>query len=172
MSSIASRDADVPATVRPMTAEEFQSWSERAVTSFAQDVADATGESFEITRERAQLQLSQLLPDGPRTDRVWLLIVLDDSGVEAGALWLCADPDRPGTARVQDILIYETHRGRGLGRAAMLAAERTAYDAGFAEIGLNVFEFKTVARHLYDSLGYRAITTSMRKPLSGFAASS
>jgi ribosomal protein S18 acetylase RimI-like enzyme len=165
MPSSESRDADALATVRLMTADEFQVWSERAVVSYAQDVSRATGESIEVTGDRAQRGLSKLLPQGVHTEGVWLLMVLDERGIEAGTLWLCADPDRPEAAYVQDIEIYGSHRGRGLGRAAMLAAERTAREAGFVEIGLSVFGFNVVARSLYDSLGYRVIHTRMAKPL-------
>jgi ribosomal protein S18 acetylase RimI-like enzyme len=161
----ARRDAVEPAKVRPMTAEEFQIWSERAVTSYAHDVARATGESGEATRERAEQQLSQLLPNGVHTERAWLLMVLDERGAAAGTLWVRADPDRVAGAYVQDIEVYESHRGRGLGRAAMLAAERVARDAGCTELGLSVFGFNATARHLYDSLGYRVVITRMAKAL-------
>ncbi len=109
-----------PAMVRPMTGEEFEIWSVRAVTSYADDLARATGNSVDVTRERAQQQLHQLLPDGVNTERTWLLMILDEQGAEAGTLWIRADPDRAAAAYVQDIEVYESHRGRGLGRAAML----------------------------------------------------
>ena len=157
--------AGEPATVRPMTAEEFQTWSEKAVTSYAHDVARATGESFQASRESAQQQLSQLLPNGVDTEHAWLLMIVDESGAPAGTLWVRADPDRTAAAYVQDIEVFESHRGRGLGRSAMLAAEQVAREAGYTELGLSVFGFKTVARHLYDSLGYHVVVTRMAKSL-------
>ena len=66
---------------------------------------------------------------------------------------------------VFDIEIVADARGRGLGRSAMLAAERFALDLGRKTIGLNVFGPNERARRLYDSLGYQVVSTSMTKHL-------
>ena len=47
----------------------------------------------------------------------------------------------------------------------MLAAEDVVREAGLAEVSLNVFGFNDVARRLYDSLGYRVVSTAMTKTL-------
>ena len=47
----------------------------------------------------------------------------------------------------------------------MLLAEHEAREAGATDLGLNVFADNTVARHLYDRLGYRAVATRMSKKL-------
>ena len=61
--------------------------------------------------------------------------------------------------------IDEARRGEGLGRAAMLAAEQVAREAGWSALGLNVFGHNPRARGLYDSLGYEVAATTMAKPL-------
>ncbi len=63
-------------------------------------------------------------------------------------------------------MIDPAHRGRGLGRAAMVLAEEAARSQGASELGLNVFGPNTVARRLYESLGYETTAVNMRKPLS------
>jgi GNAT superfamily N-acetyltransferase len=62
--------------------------------------------------------------------------------------------------------IEEEHRGKGYGRAAMLAAEQVVQAAGMTHIALNVFGFNTTARAMYDSLRYRVVSTQMTKPLA------
>ena len=66
---------------------------------------------------------------------------------------------------VFDIEILADARGRGLGRGAMLAAERFTLDLGRKTIGLNVFGPNDRARRLYDTLGYQVMSTSMTKHL-------
>jgi ribosomal protein S18 acetylase RimI-like enzyme len=68
-------------------------------------------------------------------------------------------------AYLYEIEIDEAERGRGLGRAAMEAFEREAARRGLAELELNVFGGNTVARSLYQSLGWRETAVHMAKRL-------
>jgi ribosomal protein S18 acetylase RimI-like enzyme len=47
----------------------------------------------------------------------------------------------------------------------MRLAEDQARAAGASQIGLNVFGHNTVARHLYEALGYETTAVLMRKDL-------
>jgi ribosomal protein S18 acetylase RimI-like enzyme len=153
-------------TLRRMTGDEFSAWREKSILGYAEDLAQATGVGVESARERARNQFSELLPDGSASERTWLLRVLDDSDVDVGVLWIGPHPEQGGTAFVYDIEIAEQYRGRGLGTAAMTAAEGLAAQAGFAQISLNVFGFNDTARRVYDSLGYRVVSTVMSKSLA------
>jgi ribosomal protein S18 acetylase RimI-like enzyme len=92
--------------------------------------------------------------------------VVDDVGTGVGIVWIGprmgAPPDRYW---VFDVEILPEHRGRGLGRQAMLLAEEAARSLGATELGLNVFGQNAVARSLYESLGYQTTAVQMRKPL-------
>ncbi len=151
--------------LRPISLAEFDAWRATSIASYANDVALATGRDATETLAEAHRQFADLLPDGLQTKRTWLMRVLDADGSDAGFLWIGPHPDSAGKAYVYDIAINEDQRGRGLGRAAMLAAEQVCRDAGIAEIGLNVFGFNDSARRLYDSLGYRVVATRMTKQL-------
>jgi ribosomal protein S18 acetylase RimI-like enzyme len=119
----------------------------------------------ETSLARATTMLPALLPRGLETEGTWLLTVIDSAGSEVGTLWIGRQPGRPDVAYIFDILIDESCRGRGLGRATMLAAERIAADSGMTEIGLNVFGYNETARRLYASLGYRDVAIQMTKTL-------
>ena len=90
------------------------------------------------------------------------------AGDEAvGWLWLAVpgpDPDRL-MAWVYNIEVDPAFRGRGYGRAAMILAEGEARSHGMTSLGLNVHGQNTVARSLYDSLGYDVTALQMKKPL-------
>lgn len=80
-----------------------------------------------------------------------------------GELWVGPFDDDPQRWWVWDVAIDEPYRGRGLGRAAMVLAERLAGEHGATSIGLNVFARNEVARGLYRSLGYEEASVQMRK---------
>ena len=158
-------DEPVRVTLEPMTAAQFEAWLEGSIRSFAEDLANATGQPLRDTSARARQQFAEWLPAGVATENTWLMTIVDATGAEVGALWLGPHPQRAEVAFGYDIEINPEHRGRGLGRAAMLAAEQLARQAGFTELALNVFGFNDPARRLYDSLGYRVVSTQMTKRL-------
>jgi ribosomal protein S18 acetylase RimI-like enzyme len=82
-----------------------------------------------------------------------------------GWLWLAVPQGdgNPSMAWVNDVEIDAAFRGRGYGRRAMLLAEQEARARGMTSIGLNVHGHNTVARALYDSLGYEVMTQQMSK---------
>jgi ribosomal protein S18 acetylase RimI-like enzyme len=148
-----------------MTAAEYDTWIEDTTVWYAEERAAATGMPPDVSLEKARAQIATLLPDGQATTGMYLLVVVDDTDAEVGILWLGPHPDRPETLYVWDVSIDEQFRGRGFGRAAMLAGEDVARDAGAIAIGLNVFGANTTARRLYDSLGYDVTSQQMLKKL-------
>ena len=64
-----------------------------------------------------------------------------------------------------EIELDEHARGRGIGRATMLAAEALVASRGVRELGLNVFGPNERAIGLYRSLGYATTSMNMAKPL-------
>ena len=123
------------------------------------------GERREAASAAAASQQAELFPDGmPAEGQHVMSLVLD--GAVVGVLWM----GRPlgggdDTWYVFYVEIDESHRGRGLGRQAMEAAEAWSSERGGRRIGLNVFGYNTMARSLYDSLGYQVMATSMYKDL-------
>lgn len=154
------------AAFRRMTPVEYAEWESRSIRTYAEDLAKARDVPLEVALERSGTQFAELLPQGLDTAGTWLMRVLDEGGEPVGVLWLGPHRERAGVLYVYDVEIDEPHRGRGLGRAAMLAAEQLVRESGAREIGLNVFGFNEPAKRLYDSLGYRVIATQMTKVLT------
>ena len=150
-----------------MIEAEYEAWRVRSIASYAEDIARASGVTPEAASARAANEFQELLPDGLASERSWVLTIVDDStGSDVGNLWIGPHPRRAGAAYVFDIEVAEAQRGRGLGRAGMLAAEQLVAAAGISEIGLNVFGFNERARRLYESLGYRVVSMQMTKSLT------
>jgi ribosomal protein S18 acetylase RimI-like enzyme len=124
------------------------------------------GERPDEARRIADEQMARLFPGGTPAPGQLLYRVLAADGSAVGALWIGPHiAERPDAFWVWDIEIDEAERGRGLGRAAMGLAEEEARAHGASELGLNVFGSNTVARTLYESIGYRATAITMRKSL-------
>ncbi len=153
-------------TLRAMTPAEYPAWREHSTAAFASELSQAHSAPLEQALARAEQQYEDYLPDGLDTDGMLLRVVVDEHGVDVGVLWIGRHLQRAGMGFVWEIEIYELYRGRGLGRATMLAAEDLAREQGWSSIALSVFGFNTTARRLYESLGYGTVAVQMVKHLS------
>jgi ribosomal protein S18 acetylase RimI-like enzyme len=149
---------------RRMTAGEFAAYRKRLIPGYAAERARADGLSLEQATENARAQTDQLLPDGPDTPGMLLLVGEDSDGGRVGHVWIALRPDGQD-AWIYDIEVDADRRGEGFGRALLTAGESAARTHGATHIGLNVFGRNTTARRLYESSGYETIALQMRKPL-------
>ena len=152
--------------LRPMTPTEFQAFREEAVVGYAADNVRAGKWTLEEAAHKAGDEFDALLPNGLATKDMLVLAADDEFGRPIGALWLSLrHGDVPGAGWIYDIVIVEERRGRGLGRELLAAAEQEFARHGVTTIGLNVFGDNAVARHLYESAGYRVTAQQMSKAL-------
>jgi GNAT superfamily N-acetyltransferase len=151
-------------SLRPMTDSETSAF---VVSSREAYVAErvASGEDAASAARAVEQMSGELFPDGQPAPGHFLY-VLEEDGQCVGSLWLgSASEARAGEWWVWDVLIDESHRGRGLGKTCMQLAELEASAHGATHLGLTVFGHNPVARRLYDGLGYRAVSTRMSKTL-------
>ena len=150
-------------TLREMTDDEFTEWFARSAHGYADDAVIA----FDRPRAQAEAEVAAdaaaMLPDGRATEGNHFFRVLASGGDEVGWLWLRLNA--LGDLWIYDIEIDASLRHRGYGRATMLAAEAFGRSIGAPALYLNVFAHNPNAYALYDSLGYQATSTRMRKPL-------
>jgi ribosomal protein S18 acetylase RimI-like enzyme len=148
-----------------MTDDEFTPWREHALHAYAAERAAAHGRSYEDVLPEATRQIETILPEGRTTKGHHFLRVLENDR-PVGWLWIGPHPDKQGAAWVYDIEIEEEARGRGIGRRAMLAAEKLTAAEGATELGLNVFGPNLRAIALYQSLGYATVAMQLNKRLA------
>ncbi|WP_378144985.1 GNAT family N-acetyltransferase [Cnuibacter sp. UC19_7] len=155
--------------LRPMPDDALGVWRANAEAHYLAERI-AAGDTPEYAAKRVA-QSQEYFPGGRPAEGQLVFQVVErgeDGGDDTvvGALWIgLLDPDQPTAWWVLDVEIDEEHRGKGYGRAAMRLAEQEARARGGDRIGLNVFGPNTVARSLYDSLGYRVTATNMTKEL-------
>ncbi len=68
-------------------------------------------------------------------------------------------------AFVENIVVKEGFRRRGVGEALMAEAQRWAEAQGASTMELNVYEFNQTAQAFYRRLGYETLTRRMRRRL-------
>lgn len=150
--------------LRPMTEDELGGWMKEQQLGYIEERIRA-GEHPEEANRIAAEQYATLFPEGKPAAGHFLSRVMEDDK-PVGYLWIGPrTTDQPDSFWVWDVAIDEPYRGGGRGRAAMLLAEEQARTAGATQIGLNVFGHNTVARHLYEALGYETTAVLMRKDL-------
>lgn len=157
-------DPDV--TLRPMTRAEFDEWLPRQAAQYAELIEASGSMPAGAAREKAERDTARYFGGGIDTPGQFVFRVLaGDAAV--GSLWLGmpGPSGDPLMAWVYDIEIEAAFRGRGLGRAAMRLAEGEARARGMTSLGLNVHGPNTVARSLYESLGYEVMSLQMKKPV-------
>jgi ribosomal protein S18 acetylase RimI-like enzyme len=150
--------------VRSTQQSEFDSWYPRLVEGYGQSFVDAGLLSPEEARVRAEEQTAELLTDGLATEGHEFVTLLD-RGEPVGEIWLRHGLE-PGMSYVFDVEVHADQRGKGYGRALMIAGEAASLAAGSERLGLHVFGHNTVARRLYEKLAYQTIDQSWSLALS------
>ena len=150
--------------LRSMTAAEFETYRAKLVPEYAAEHVRAGDWTADQAETLAAREVNDLLPAGPDSSGMLLLVASTPGGEAVGVVWVALDR-LPGEAWIYDIEVNQEHRGKGYGRALLQAAEQEAAQHGSKSIGLNVFGTNTVARRLYESSGYQVTALNMRKDL-------
>ena len=148
--------------LEPLTDAEFDAWAEHSRQGFAAQQVAAGLQPEAEAREAAQRGFAALLPDGLATPTHHVFRVVGPEGGTVGHLWVrVRELSSEVEGYVYDVELLPEARGRGLGRATMLAAEEVARTFGVTVMRLNVFGHNTRAIRLYESLGYTVSSATM-----------
>lgn len=152
-------------SVRTMTPSEYEAWLHQLSRDFAEAKISAGDWPVEGAFERAWEEITVSLPQGLDTPDMLLLKAILPDGTPVGRLWIGLEHPRgaPDCAFLHDIEIEAEHRGRGFGRALMVAAEQAVAERGVGGLALNVFGENKTAIGLYESAGYRVTSQQMSK---------
>jgi ribosomal protein S18 acetylase RimI-like enzyme len=153
-----------------MSDTEYETWARAETLGYAAEHVRTGQWSKEEATARATAEFRTLLPKGLETPGQYLYVLEDPSTQDrVGFVWFQAGagprPDEPPRAYVYDIVVQPAFRGRGYGEAAMRLVEESAKKLGFHTLGLHVFGHNTVARSLYEKLGYVPTNIVMKKDL-------
>ncbi|GAA0576484.1 hypothetical protein GCM10009534_08170 [Kribbella sandramycini] len=147
--------------LRPTTEGEFPELFERAVESFAAGVGPARDLEPASALRYARESIAKLVPNGLHSPHQ-LIYTAWAGDVMVGSVWI-------GTAGpipyIYNLEVLADQRGRGYGRAIMLATADECRRLGYHRLDLNVFADNAAALNLYTSLGYTVVSQQMRREL-------
>lgn len=127
------------------------------IESIAALLSEMRGEA--ITKDSIEGQFTQHFTT---TDERSTLIVRSENGVALGMLVLNLVYKLPKVeARVDEVIVAEVARGKGVGTLLMHAAEDWAWQHGANEIGFTSRPSREAANKLYQKLGYELRETNV-----------
>lgn len=153
--------------LQPMTPEDFASFAESSIRSYAHENVVAGRWPVADALERAAGALAAALPQGLDTPDHHLCLVRAANGeTTVGHLWYAVE-QRQGQrcAYVYDIAILEAHRRQGHAQRALDALAQWAAARGIASMALHVFAHNPGAQALYQRLGFQVTGFNMQKTL-------
>jgi len=143
-------------TLERMSADAWERWMSSAIRGYAADKVRVGTWLREDAEAKSAAEFAVLLPDGQATPGHEFRSIIDETGASVGGLWF---------APLRESGRDEAFRGRGYGRAALVALEPIVLELGYDTIGLHVFGDNDVARNLYRTSGYLESDVMMRKRL-------
>jgi DNA-binding MarR family transcriptional regulator/GNAT superfamily N-acetyltransferase len=104
----------------------------------------------------------------PKTERCW---IAERDGESLGSVFLIKDKEQEDTAKLRLLLVEQSARGLGVGRALVRQCTVFARQVGYSRIVLWTNSVLTSARRIYEQEGYSLIReekhTSFGKKLTG-----
>lgn len=121
----------------------------RLIDAYARDARGGGAPLPQVVRER----LASGLAAHP-TSHAWLAFDGDEAvGVCIGFIGFSTFNARP-LLNIHDLAVLASHRGRGIGRALLVAAETLAREQGCCKMTLEVQQDNLPARGLYERFGF------------------
>ncbi len=142
-------------TVRRLTQEEYPGWYAAEVAAYISDIVRSGALTPEQARVKSEQDFTRYLPQGYLT-RGQAFYAMEADGQVVGTGWV-NHGFLPGVTFGFSLAVYEEHRGKGYGRAAMDVAEWATRQGGDEAIMFNVFGGNEVAMSLYDSAGFAVL---------------
>jgi ribosomal protein S18 acetylase RimI-like enzyme len=151
--------------LRPAREDELPVYLQQLVEGYAADMVANGGLDPDVARRKSEADNAGLFPGGLPGPGLTVYVVEADGTPVGNAMLGEREMFGKRFAFVYDIVVDEGWRRRGIGRRAMELLEGEARARGFDRIQLNVFGGNSVARSLYESLGYDELAVSMGKDL-------
>jgi len=100
----------------------------------------------------------------PQFDPDGLFFIIKEGEYVATALGWFDEPAKGDIGRVHWVGVKEEHRGKGLGRAVVLAVLHYLKENGSQKVILDTQEYRKPAIRLYESLGFKRVRVCERRP--------
>ena len=111
-------------------------------------------EHYPVTPEEMNTYYDRYI-DGQRSRALTMV----DNGDIVGYITLRNPADNPTEQRLGFVIVYDSKRGRGLGKVLVSIAVKYAFEAlGATKVSLGVFENNPSAIHCYEAAGFHRVS--------------
>lgn len=142
-------------TVRRLTEEEYPAWYAGEEAAYIADIVRAGALTPAQAKEKSDQDFARHLPQGYLTPG-HAFYAMEADGQVVGTGWV-NHGFLPGVTFGFSLEVYEEHRGKGYGRAAMTVGEWATRQGGDEAMMFNVFGGNEVAMSLYDNTGFAVL---------------
>lgn len=142
-------------TVRRLTEEEYPGWYAGEEAGYIADIVRAGALTPEQAKAKSDEDFARHLPQGFLTPG-HAFYAMEADGQVIGTGWV-NHGFLPGVTFGFSLEVYEEHRGKGYGRAAMAVGEWATRQGGDEAMMFNVFGGNEVAMSLYESTGFAVL---------------
>ncbi|MFX1284245.1 MAG: GNAT family N-acetyltransferase [Promethearchaeota archaeon] len=146
-----------------MTKRDFQEIYSHRLVEVAKELSDLFNLNHEAAMKHAETAYMRSLPEGFKTpDRFFNFIIKKGSKERVGYIWFWPSPESfmKQVMLIADIIIFEEHRRKGFAKQALKLLETEVEAIGLNKIVLHVFKQNKIAKHLYETLGYKVVQTT------------
>ncbi|MFE2283678.1 GNAT family N-acetyltransferase [Streptomyces sp. NPDC059443] len=156
MRAVAERPEMPPGlTARRLTEEEYPGWYAGEEAAYIADIVRAGALTPAQAKEKSDRDFALHLPQGYLTPG-HAFYAMEADGQVIGTGWV-NHGFLPSVTFGFSLEVYEEHRGKGYGRAAMAVGEWATRQGGDEAMMFNVFGGNEVAMSLYDSTGFTVL---------------
>ena len=150
-----------------MTEAEFAAYMAKAIPEYAKAHLDAGDCDESDAMTLAKADYDDLLPEGLATKGQHLYTIRADGEADpVGMAWF-ASRERRGknSAYIYDLQVRPELRGKGYGKATLVALDEMLLSMGIRRVSLNVLGWNTRAQALYERQGFTISAIGMVKNL-------
>lgn len=138
--------------INEMTNEELKHYQKFSYENFLSETAKSSEKSIDQIKSATEKPITKSVEEFKKIDS-WLVIKMDNQNI--GYIWIQFYPEK-NEAFGYDIFIDENFRSKGIGREVMLkCSENIKSRYNIKKVKICVFHNNTIARRLYDSLGFK-----------------
>ena len=141
---------------RQFEASEFDAYKDKSTKEYAQDLIRSKRSKRRKALRDSVKEFDSILPQGIATANHSINHVMNEQGEAVGFLWFGIDGK---DVFVYDFWINENQQRKGFGKQTLEKLEQIAAVQEMETITLHVFDFNAVAYALYESVGYKVIST-------------
>jgi RimJ/RimL family protein N-acetyltransferase len=134
---------------------DYNEYYQKLIVGYAKEHVEAGNWDESESIQKSKESIERLLPNGLETpDQYLFSIVEEETNEKIGIFWIAIQNRAKKSSFIYDIRIDEKYQHQGYGKKTFQHAEAWLKTLNVKKVALHVFGTNTVARNLYQKLGF------------------